>query len=354
MDKSKASYLLLNHERLSDTMHKVLIKKRVSEESRKHLINSVIQTSLRGVDSHGINLFPHYCRAYDSGRINSEPNLQTEKVSTSAIKVNADYAVGHHAGAFAMDSTIELAKETGIACAGVYNSNHFGAAAYFGLRAAEKNCIGLAFTNGDALVKAFRSKIFYFGTNPICFTAPLRDEAPFCLDMATSLVSYNKIKNYRRSGEEIPIHWAYDQDGNSVSDPNKAVSLSPIGDYKGFGLGMMIEILSAILMNSVTGKDMLPMFTSPIEAKRYVAHFFVVLDISKFLHLETFKESLQNMVNDIRQLPRIDKNIPVQVPGDPEKKTLILREKKGIPILKSHFKEFVNIYSEFEKSIISE
>ena len=142
------------------------------------MVASLIQTSLRGVDSHGIQLFPHYLRAVASGRVNAKPVLSVVKTGSSSATLDAMDWFGHHAGAVAIDAAVELAKASGVGAASVGQSTHFGAAAYFALRAANAGCIGFSFTNADALVKAFNASKPVFGTNPVCFTAPLRTEDP--------------------------------------------------------------------------------------------------------------------------------------------------------------------------------
>jgi len=339
----------LDSAKLSEIMKAVLRSKDVNSDSLNHCVDSLIQTSMRGVDSHGINLFPHYCRAVDSGRINKNPQLKINSTAPSSAVMNADDAFGHYAGAIAIDYAIEKAKAIGIAAIGVVDSTHFGAAAYFALRAADKDCIGWSFTNADALVKAHNSKEAFFGTNPICFTAPMANEGPFCLDMATSTVSWNKIKNYRAANKQIPPEWAFDAEGNPVTNPHDARSLCPAGDYKGFGLGMMVDILCAVLTGGVISKDLLPMFTSPIEAQRKISHFFMVMDISKFTDVELFKNNLQLMANRIREMPKSGEE-EVMVAGDPEKKMFAKRIKEGIPIEENIWKEFLEISPEFKNT----
>ena len=120
-------------------------------------------------------------------------------VPTSSVAIiDADHAFGHYAGSITIQHAVKMAKKTGIGAVSVKNSTHFGAAAFFAFQANQEDCIGLAFTNGDALVKAYNSKEIFFGTNPICFTVPLEKEEPFCLDMATSQVAWNKVLNYKR------------------------------------------------------------------------------------------------------------------------------------------------------------
>lgn len=324
----------------------------VNSESAEHAARSMVETSLRGVDSHGINLFPHYHRSFISGRLNKDPQFKFTNSKPTAFVLDADHAIGHHAGIVAMDKCISVAEEYGLAACTVKNSSHYGASAYFGLHAAKAGMIGLSFTNADALVKAFNGKSSFFGTNPICFCAPMNDEDPFCLDMATSLVSWNKIKNYRRMNEEIPEHWAYDANGQAVTDPHEARSLSPIGDYKGFGLGMMVEVLCALLSGSVIGKDMLAMFTSPPEAQRQVSHFFMAIDINSFIPEKAFKDSLSSMANQMRNMAKLG-NESVQVPGDPEKKTYKERQLEGIPVLDEVVGEYLDINPQFEQCLKS-
>lgn len=340
--------ILLDSDLLKKYISKLLLETGVNKISVHHLSEAMVQTSLRGVDSHGVNLFPHYFRAVQAGRISKNPKIKVKKTGSSSAIVDANHAFGHHSGAVAMDYAVALAKKTGTASVAVINSTHFGAAAYFALRAAEKNMLGFAFTNADALVKAFGSTEAFFGTNPICFTAPMLNEEPFCLDMATSLVSWNKIKEYRGRNEKIPSHWAYDENGNSVTDPHLAKSLSPIGDYKGFGLGMMVDVLCATLTGGLCSKDILPMYNSPIGAKRKIGHFFMVIDIGKFVEINLFKKNLQSMADRIRALNKDGKE-EVMVAGDKEKKTFLIRKKSGIPMDEWRFEEYLAISKNFEK-----
>ncbi len=339
---------------LRGLMKEVLEARNVNPDSIHHVIESTITTSLRGVDSHGINLFPHYCRAFEGTRLEIKPNFKIDKTSGGTLIVDADHAIGHHAGAVAMDATIELAKENGIACANVINSTHFGAAAYFGLRAANANCLGFAFTNADSLTKAFSSTESFFGTNPICFTAPIAGEGPYCLDMATSITSWNNIKNHRRGNKNIPSDWACDAKGKGVTDPHDAVTLNPIGEHKGFGLGMMVEILCSTLMGGVTAKDLLGMYTAPLDARRKLSHFFMVIDVSKFTPVDVFKNNMKGIVERIRALPQMEGALPMMVAGDPQKKEYVKRIDAGIPMFESVFEDYLSISESFKKAVISE
>ena len=345
--------LRFDSQMLKEKMVDVLSTEGLNDVSIKHLTDSMISTSLRGTDSHGINLFPHYINGIRAGRISKNPVFTFEKNSMTTAILDADHAIGHHSGYAAMDYAVGLAKESGMGSVAIKNSTHCGAVAYFGLLAAEQECLGFAFTNADNLVKASNGKDSFFGTNPICFTAPLLNEGPLCHDMATSLVSWNKIRNYCIGDESIPDKWAFDKNGVCVTNPHDARSLAPIGDYKGFGLGLMVDVLTSLLSNSPISKDIKPMFTSAISEKRYIGHYVMVIDISKYIGVLSFKALLQSMVDRIRSLEPLD-NSSVMAPGDPEKRMTVERTQHGIPIDKFKYKEYLEISNLFSNCLIND
>lgn len=347
MDESQ--YLRLDAELLKSIQAALLKELGVCDESIHHVTKSMMTTSLRGVDSHGVNLFPHYYNAYQGGRLNKNPEFDIVQTKASTFRMDAKNSIGHHSGAFAMSKCIEQAHKSGVAMASVKNSSHFGAAAYFALMAAQNDLIGLSFTNADALVKAHGGRKSFFGTNPICFAAPMADEDPFCLDMATSTISWNKVKNYRRNNDLLEPGWAFDQNGIETNNPHEARSLSPVGNYKGFGLGMMVEILCSVLANSVTANEMLPMFNTPLDTPRLVSHFFIAIDIESFTNKETFKKSLQQLSTELRNMESLDKDQKVMIAGDPEKKMINERMVKGIPVHQEIFNNYLEISKEFSK-----
>lgn len=345
--------VFIDSTKLTERMRGTLARLEVAPDSIDHLVNSLVMASLRGVDSHGINLFPHYCRAVQGGRINHMPQMRFNQTAASTAILDADHGFGHHAGAVAIDHAISVARSTGMASVAVRNSTHFGAAAYFSLRAAEQDCIGFAFCNADALVKVHNSRESFFGTNPICFAAPMADEGPFSLDMATSLAAWNKVGNARRTGKSIPLTWAFDDKGRSVSDANIAHSLAPVGGYKGFGLGMMVDILCALLASGPVSKDIPPMYGAPLSTRRNITHFFMAIDIAKFCDPTVFKTILQSMANRIRALPPTDDaDDIVMVAGDPEKRTFVKRVHEGIPMDDEKFAEYLEISADFREALV--
>ena len=218
---------------------------------------ALTDADMHGVDSHGIGLIPLYDQRRGQGRINvdAEPQVVREKAAVALI--DADRSLGHPVSVQAMRLACEKAREAGVGLVGVRNSNHFGAAGYYARLAAKEGLIGWAMTHapGAAIVPTF-GRDAALGTNPIAFAAPAQHNAPFALDMATSTVAVNKIRNAHRRGKSIPPGWAMDEAGQPTTDPEvgfTACRVTPVGgtrelgSHKGYGLAMMVEILCAVL-----------------------------------------------------------------------------------------------------------
>jgi ureidoglycolate dehydrogenase (NAD+) len=321
----------------------VALKSRsVREDVRQHVCESLIQTSLRGVDSHGLELLPHYIRAIDAGRINPDPRYRYTATAPSTGKLDADHTFGHAAGAEGMLKAIELARVSGMGAVAVYNSTHFGAAAYFSLLASAQNMIGMSFTHSTPHMLTYGGVRPFFSTNPICFSAPCQEE-PFCLDMATTLATWNRLSPYRASRKQIPSDWACDAEGNPTTDPNQVAALLPIGGYKGFGLSMMVDILCSLLTGMPFGRNVTQMYAEPIGQKRYLGHFFMAIDIARFTDIDTFKKRLQEMMDAVRNEPAKDPESPIMVAGDPEKANYAIRTEMGIPVFRRTYEKFREI-----------
>ena len=313
-----------------------------------HVSEGLVQASLRGVDSHGIRLLPHYLRALDAGRLNPDPAYRFERTAAATGRLDGDHTFGHAAGAEGMSHAIELAQESGLGAVAVYNSSHFGAAAYFSLMATQRNMVGISFTHADSLMLSYGGTRPYFGTNPICFAAPCAGEEPFCLDMATTTVTWNRVMRLSGDGGNVPEGWGVDEGGNDTRDPQRIAALHPIGGYKGFGLAMMVDVLCSLLTGMPFGRHISRMYADPIEIKRHLGHFFVALRIDCFVALEDFKHHLQEMMDEVRSEAARDPAVPLQVAGDPEKRAATDRWQTGIPLSDSELEELRSLARQHE------
>lgn len=340
--------------RLKRFIKDALFKARVREDVAGHVAEGLVQTSLRGVDSHGVRLLPHYLKGLKGGRINPNPNYKFKRTSPSTGTLDADHTFGHASGIEGAKRAVELAGEAGTGHVAIYNSSHFGAAAYYALEIAKHDMIGMSFTNTDALVKSYGGKKAFLGNNPICFTAPMHGEEPFCLDMATSVLTFNKIQQLKEEGLEAPRGVGADADGIENTDPGKIKTLLPIGGYKGYGLSLMVEILCSLLTGMPYGVHIPKMFEAPMSEKRFLGHFVCAIRIDCFQDTEVFKKRLSEVTKELRSEPSLEEDRPIQVAGDPEKKCKDNRRKNGIPISFVEYQAFERIDKEYDLGLFRE
>ncbi len=341
MVKKTQDIILVEAEYITEYIKKVLEQAGVREDVSIHVAEGLVQASLRGVDSHGIRLLPHYLKGVEGGRINPKPDYKFKKTSVSTGKLDGDHTFGHASGVEGMNKAIELATEAGTGHVAVYNSSHFGAAAFFAFLAAKHDMIGMCFTNATPHVLTTGSSRAFFGNNPVCFVAPCGGEEPFCLDMATSAITFNRVMQHKESNIPIPTDSVADADGNPTTDPDKAKYLLPIGDYKGYGLSMMVDVFCSLLSGMPCGIDVSEMYSGKMSRRRHLGHFFTALRIDCFEEISVFKQRMAGMMKALRSEPRRDIDVPVQVPGDPEKKITAIRTKEGIPVSMQLLDNFV-------------
>ena len=308
---------------------------------------SLVETSLRGVDSHGIRLVPHYVKEILAGRVNPRPKFVFHKTALGTGVLDADDSLGIPAGIFAIDQCMKLSKKTGIAAVAVKNSSHFGAAALYALRAARQGFVAFAFTHTESLVVPFGAKRPVLGTNPVCFTAPCAGEDPICLDMSTTNMTWNKLQMFKAAKASIPAGWALDKEGRITTDYRAAEFLTPVGGYKGYGLGLMVEILSGVLAGGKLGTELTPM--SPINnKKRNLGHFFMVINISAFDSPKRFERRMKSLATLLRHQKPAKGVRNVLVAGDPEKIMYRKRSKAGIPVDASLIEELNSVGKQFD------
>ena len=334
---------------LQELALKHLQKAGVRKEIAEHPSRGLVWTSLRGIDSHGIRLLPHYLAGVKGGRINPGPAMTFEQTASAIGLVDADHTFGHAAGMKAMGHAIDLAREAGMGAVGVKNSSHCGAMSWFAHEAARKDMIGLAFTHATPRVKSPGSTRPFFGNNPVCLVAPMQGENPFCFDAATTSITFNAVKAAAAAGETLPPGLVADRGGHMTTDPSAAEQLMPIGDYKGFGLSMMVDILCALLTGMPAGNEVSKMFGVSMAKKRELGHFFCAINIASFQEPHTFKARLKQMADNVRAEPALDANKPVMVPGDPEKQAWKTRTQKGIPIPAHVLNEIKRLETKYNK-----
>ncbi|MCC6387611.1 MAG: Ldh family oxidoreductase [Dehalococcoidia bacterium] len=297
----------------------------------------LIDADLAGIESHGIAHLPWhpgYAPGFDRGIVNPAPAIAIVRDSPVAATWDADGGMGIIAGRKAMDAAIAKARATGIGMVAVRNGRHFGAAGYYAHLAAKQDMVGMAMCNVPPIANAAGGLERVFGTNPIAMAAPVEGSHAFLLDMATTAVAAGKLEIATRQGKPIPPGWAVDATGMSTPDPTilrQGGALLPLGSrldtssYKGYGLGLMVDILTGVLSGTGSGLFL----DRAILAQGF---WFAAWRIDAFRDPIEFKAEMRRMVDHIRATtpePGVER---VLIPGDPEAFARADREAHGIPL----------------------
>jgi LDH2 family malate/lactate/ureidoglycolate dehydrogenase len=313
-------------------MRDVLDQRGLSQEHASFVVDGLLEASLRGIDTHGVRLFSTYIAELDGGRSRACPELRWSGEGRAARLLDAGHALGLVAGRVACAEAVRLAKEAGVGAVAVRNSNHFGAASVYTLAMAREGVVGLSFSNSDALVAPFNGLRPLFGTNPLSLAVCGQGQDLFCADFATSQVSYSKIKHHQQQGLPLEPGWAVTADGAEAAEADAQIAaLRPLGGHKGQCLGMMVEILCALLAGMPFDHELSHLYAPPFDEPRRVAHLFVALDIAAFRSAEEFRRDLSRMMDVVREQPAAGAD-RVVVPGDLEDETAAARRRHGIPL----------------------
>ena len=305
----------------------------------------LLAADLRGIDSHGVARLRGYYEAVRDGLINPRPELRIVRETMTTATVDADGGLGLVVGPRANEIAMDKALVAGSGWVAVRNTNHFGIAGYYVLRALERDFIGWAMTNSSALVTPLFGAGRMLGTNPLAIAFPGLDEPPIVIDFATSTVAFGKVENARRMGRPMPEGWAVDADGRATTDPQAVYdggallpmgSRRELGGHKGYALAVLVDVLSAVLSGANWG-PFAPAFAIEQTPGRSVGlgigHFFGALRIDGFIEPEEFKRQVDDLVRTLRATPPAPGTGGPLIPGDPEREAEEVRGRDGIPLL---------------------
>ena len=295
--------------------------------------DTLVEADLRGVHSHGVWWVKGYTDRLRQGGLNPCPNLRVVRETAAIMLLDADNGMGQVASGAAMRHAIRMAKTSGVGVVTVRNSNHFGAAAYYALMAAQEQQIGFATTDAEPTMAPWGgAQKLVVGNNPLAYAIPATDDFSLLLDMAQSVVAWGKIFLAAQRGEKIPSTWALDANSEPTEDPQAAMAgvLLPVGGYKGYGLALVMQVLSSVLSGATFGPTMPPM-ADPSVGQGH-GHFFMALDIEHFLPLPEFRRSMAQVIAEQRAVPLAKGVDRIYLPGEIEHLKRQQRMRSGIPL----------------------
>ena len=291
--------------------------------------DSLVQTSVWGIDSHGVLRLTHYLRRMTLGSIKASSTPVVMRTGPVTAQVHGEDGLGIVHATLAMETAIEMARENGVGVVGVGHSSHCGAMGLYTRMAAREHLVGIAMTHSSSVVAPHGGTHRYFGTNPISFAFARKGGEPVCLDMATSQVAWNKVLNARIEGHDLDPGVAVDANGKPTIDPHQAAAAVPLGGpiygYKGYGLAFAIDLLCGVMNGMTFGRHINNMYED-LAHPRKIGHFLMAIDPGRFAGGDTLEQTLDALIEDLRTQGEI------LFPGEPELIEERERLAHGIPI----------------------
>ena len=317
-DASAAPKVMARHDQLMTFCTQVLRKLGVPREEAEITAQTMVTANLRGVDTHGVLRLRLYAARLKGGAMSPSVTLMTEKETVATALLNGHDGIGQVISYRAMEIAIRKAKEAGVSYVAVRHSNHFGASAFYPMMALDHDMIGLAFTNASPRLAPTGGVEKLFGNNPWCVAVPAGKRPPVVLDMANSVVAAGKIRTLQKEGKPVPEGWALNEFGEPTTDPEAALKgiLLAIGGYKGYGITLMVDLLTGVLTDSNYGprvkgldQDVEPAGTS---------HSFMAIALSAFTDPAAFKARMDAYIDEIKSSKKAKGTDVIYVPGEPE------------------------------------
>lgn len=334
-----SEYQLSTEQKLTDFVRAALTKVGVAPEHAATVADVLVAADLRGIESHGVaRLVSYYVSRIRSKTLKAAPEYAIVRETETSVVYDADNGLGHPVGKMAMEKVIEKAQLHGAAFGAVRNSNHFGIAGYYAMLALPHDMIGMASTNSVRYGTPTFGKDVLLGTNPLAYAIPAGQESPFVLDFATTTVPRGKLEVYKRKGKPLAEGWAIDAHGHPTADPDEALrgALLPLGGFgtlngghKGYGLGMLVDILCGVLSGGKFGSS-LPLVTDTMEGA--ISHWFGAFRVDAFRDVADFKRDMDCELRAFKDSSKAPGEKRVYVAGEIEAEKTDYHRQNGIPV----------------------
>ncbi len=325
----------ISRQTLSNWIFDALVSSGVTAPDAQTVSDSLVQTSLWGIDSHGVARITHYLERLRTGSICAAPQLQFQKTGAATGNLDGGHGLGFVVCHRAMQEAIALAKDSGAGVVGVRNSSHCGAIGLYTRQASQEDLIGIAFTHSDSFVVPHLGRQAFFGTNPISIAIPSKDpERPLCLDMATSNVPWNLIMNARRENRPVAPGLGVDKEGNDTTDPHAVVALKPMAGHKGYAMAFLIDMLCGPLNGMAFGPGLTKMY-SQLDEHRRLGSLMIAIDPARFAGGINLAAVVTEAISGMTEL-----GDQVLYPGQPEYESAEKRKVSGIPVEPNLMKSF--------------
>lgn len=322
----------LSRAELKDLMKNKMHQAGLSEEHAEQTAEILTWAHERGYASHGAVRVEYYSERIFKGGITTEPNFTWKQTGPCSGIFDGDNGIGYVVATEAMKKAIEMAKENGVAVVGMSNLSHSGSLGYYTEMAADANLLAISFCQSDPMAVPYGGTEPYYGTNPISFAAPTADDRKIVFDMATTVQAWGKILDKRSQGAPIPADWAVNEKGLPVTDPHLVNALVPIAGAKGYGLMMLVDIFSGVLLGVPFGKHVSSMYHD-LSKGRELGQMHIVIDPERFIGLDEFKKRMSQVCDELSAMPAAEGYGKVYYPGERATLRKAKSDKDGIEVV---------------------
>jgi LDH2 family malate/lactate/ureidoglycolate dehydrogenase len=312
-------------------------------DDAKILVDSLLDADMRGVKSHGLLRIPSYVEQLNKGEFNGKPKIQVTKETSFSLVLDGDNGAGSVVSSKAVDMCRKKALETGLAIVVVKKSNHFGTAGYWALKLAGDDMIGFSSTNSVPIVSPPGGISRGIGSNPFSFSIPAGGGEAICLDISVGVMAQGKIFEYARLNKPLPDNAWLGPDGEITTDPNKfpitEYVMMPFGMHKGFGLGIVIEMISSALADTEFHRE----YSGLDNGKIGLCHTFMAVCIENFVDLRSYKKHVNDYIEYVHSLPVKEHAPNILYPGEIEAGLFAKHNKEGLEIAVQVLDEAIDI-----------
>jgi len=335
-----SEYRLARETDLKGFVARVLEKVGVAPADAAIVADVLVAADLRGIESHGVaRLESYYVSRIRAGQIEPTPTVSTVRETATSLLIDAGNGLGHPVSKRTMEQLLDKAAVSGAAFGAVRNSNHYGIAGYYAMMALDRDMIGIASTNTVRYGAPTYGRDLLLGTNPLAFAIPAKEEPAFVLDFATTTVPKGKLEVYTRKEKQLNPGWAIDENGFETLDPKIALkgALLPLGGYgvdngghKGYGLGLLVDILCGVLSGGAFGAG-LPLPTDGPQPGK-ISHFFAAFKIDGFRDPAQFKADMDTELRAFKNSAKSPGQERIYVAGEIEVEKTAYNRKHGVPV----------------------
>lgn len=290
----------VNAEEIGALVQGIFERVSVPKEDAAIVVENLISADICGLSSHGLMRARPYVQRIRAGLTNPTPQITHRQIGDNMFQINGDNALGQVAAMYALELCMEQASKHGSAIATVNHMNHLGMASFYTRKAAQQGLLAFLCTNASPTMAPFGGMDCLLGTNPFSVSFGAGKYDNFTLDVATTAVARGKIRMYEKEDKQLPVGWALDAEGNDTTDPTAALagSLLPMGAHKGYGLAMIVDLLSGVLSGADLSYEAESMFNATVPAN--TGCYLSVIDISRFVSLEAFTKRVEAWLDRIK------------------------------------------------------